>query len=196
MAPHTMKPEVGLVCFGPYDQGQMSKSMPIPIHVYIHHLHTDRSYSLHWKQSTIPLSSRFFHNIRVAVLGGVNGRLTRYTRDLSSAASRWFPMVLGDTAGATCARISSLDVIWAATAARTMCQSWWASILHGYPEPGLREWQCSSNHCCKQLHTTDTLCPTRAAINPASLRPTMRSHSNGWSCSTGVQIRRRGMVAP
>ena len=38
---------------------------------YIHHLHTDRTYSHHWRQqSAIPFPSRLFHN-RIAVLGGV-----------------------------------------------------------------------------------------------------------------------------
>ena len=38
---------------------------------------------------------------------GVCGSLARGTRNLSPAASRLYPMVLDDTAGATCARISS-----------------------------------------------------------------------------------------
>ena len=46
---------------------------------------------------------------------GVIGSLAIGTRDLSLAASRRFPMVLGDTAGATCFRISSLDAVRAAT---------------------------------------------------------------------------------
>ena len=53
----------------------------------------------------------------------VSGSLARVTRDLSPAASRRFPMVLGDTAGVTCAGISSLDVVRAATAARTIRRS-------------------------------------------------------------------------
>ena len=40
-----------------------------------------------------------------------------------------------DTAGETCARISCLDAVWAATIAHTMCQSWRVSVL--CPEPGL-----------------------------------------------------------
>ena len=61
-------------------------------------------------------------------------------------------------------------------------------------------WECSPDHCWKQRHTTDTLCPTCAAIrryvHPASLRPTMRLRSNGWSCSTGVCTRWWSMVYP
>ena len=53
----------------------------------------------------------------------VGGNLVRGTRDLNLAARREFPMVLGDTAGPTCARIYSLDGIRAATTAHTMRQS-------------------------------------------------------------------------
>ena len=56
----------------------------------------------------------------------------------SPAASRWFPMVLSDTASAICARSSSLDTVRAATAARTMRRSWRASLLRVRPEPGVR----------------------------------------------------------
>ena len=42
------------------------------VHVYVHHLHTDRTYSYHLRQqSAIPLSSRLFHDTRVSVLGCV-----------------------------------------------------------------------------------------------------------------------------
>ena len=58
----------------------------------------------------------------------ISGNLARGTRDLSHPANRQFPMVLGDTAGATCARISSRN---AATAARNnvstltcVCTTW------------------------------------------------------------------------
>ena len=54
---------------------------------------------------------------------GVRGSLARGIRDLSSVASRRFPIVLDDTAGATCARISSLDSVRLATADRTMRRS-------------------------------------------------------------------------
>ena len=74
----------------------------------------------------------------------VSGSLARGTRDLSPAASRLFPMVLGDKAGTTCAWISPLDAVRAATAARTMRRSLRASVLC---EPGLRMWECSTDHC-------------------------------------------------
>ena len=41
-----------------------------------------------------------------------------------------------------CAQISSLDAIWAATAARTMHWSWRASVPCRNPEPGLQVWEC------------------------------------------------------
>ena len=131
---------------------------------------------------------------------GVSGSLAKGTCDPSPAASRQFPMVLDDTAGATCAQISSLDAVWAATADCTMRRSWCASILYGRPEPGLQVWECSTNHCWKQQHTIDTLWQyVQQSVDmsiqlPASLK--MWSCSNGWSCSAGVRTRQRCMVVP
>ena len=68
---------------------------------------------------------------------GVNCCLARGTCYLSPATSRLFPMVLGDTAGAIRAWIFSLDSVWEATAAHTMCRSWRESVLIGHPEPAL-----------------------------------------------------------
>ena len=160
------------------------------IHVYAHYSHTDRNYSRHWRQqSVIPFFIRLFHDTIIAVLDGV---VARRTRDLSPAASRRFPMVLGDTAGAKCAQMCSLDAVRAATVARTMRRYWRASVLRGRPEHGLRVWECSTDYCWKQRHTIDTLCPTcaiRRYVHPASRRPTIRPRSNGWSCTTGVRYR-------
>ena len=109
-------------------------------------------------------------------------------------------MALGNTVGATCARITSLDAVQVVTAARTKCRSWHASVSCAHPEPGLRVWEYSTDHCWKQRHTTNTLCPTCAAIrqyvHPASRRPTMQPCSNGWNCSKRVCTRQRGMVVP
>ena len=59
------------------------------VHMYVHHLHTDRTYPHHWKQqSAIPLLSQLFHDTRVAMFG--SGSLARGTRNMSPAASRWF----------------------------------------------------------------------------------------------------------
>ena len=115
--------------------------------MYVHHSHTDGT---------------LLSSLKTAELHS-----TRGTCNLNPAASRQFPMVLGDTAVATYAQISSLDV-----------------------KPGLLVWKCSTDHCWKQRHTTDILCPACAAIcqyvNPASHRPTMRPCSNGWIATTGV----------
>ena len=131
---------------------------------------------------------------------GASGSLARRARDLSPAISRRFPMVLGDTVSARCARNSFLDAVWATTAARTVHRSWCASVLRGRPEPGLRLRECSADLCWKQRQTTYTLCPTCAPIcwyvHPASPRPTVRPHSNGWSCWTWVRTRRLGIFVP
>ena len=122
------------------------------VHMCVHHSHTDWTYSHHWRQqNAIPLSSRLCHNTSVAMLHGVSSSLARGTCDLSPAASRRFPMVLGGTADVTCAWISSLDAVWAATIARTMHQSWCVSVLHGCPELGLRMWECSTRLLLKAV---------------------------------------------
>ena len=91
---------------------------------------------------------------------GVSGSLGRGTHDLNPAASRRFPMTLGGTRGATYARISSVNADLAATATHTMRRHWLASVLSDCSESGLRVWECFTDHCWKQRHTTDTLCPT------------------------------------
>ena len=141
------------------------------------------------RHSTLQSSLSRHQSSRAWRCRGASGSQARDTRDLSPAISRQFPMVLGDTAGPTCARISSLDAVQAATTARTMCRSWCAYVLRGRPEPGLQVWECCTDHCWKQRHT-NTLCPTCAAIrryvHSVSYRPTMRPRSNGWRCSEYV----------
>ena len=83
-----------------------------PVQVYVHNSHTDRTNYHHWRRGWR--------------CRGVTGGLSRGTLDLSPATRRRFPMVLGDTVGATCALISSLD---RATAVRTMR----TSVLRGHP---------------------------------------------------------------
>ena len=56
-------------------------------------------------------------------------------------------MIFGDTAGAICARISSLYAVLMAAAICTMRQSWRPSVLRGRPEPGLRVWENPIDHC-------------------------------------------------
>ena len=129
----------------------------------------------------------------------VSVSLIRGTRDLSAAASRRFPMILGDTAGATYARISSLYAVQEVTATRTMRQSWLASVL---PAVQTLFYRCGNflQTTAEQRHTSDTLCPTGVAfrrhVHPPSCRPKMWPLSSGWSCSTGVRTRRRGKVVP
>ena len=148
MAPHTMKPGVGLVC-----RGRMhSRRWPSP---GIRRTRTRPSLAyrqnllLSLKTTRVPFHSPVdlsrCQNSRAWRRRGVGGNLVRGTHELSPAASRRFPMVLGHTAGATCDRVSSLDAVRAATAARTMCRSWRASVLYGRPVPGLRTWECSRN---------------------------------------------------
>ena len=138
-----------------YALWKMTVTRSIPYTWYMHHSHTDRTYSHHWRQqSAIPLSSS---HTRVAVLGG--GSLARGTCDLSPAASREFPMVLGDTVGATCVQISSLDAVQACT----VCQSWHASVLRGRPELGLQVCECSTDHwyIVSNLCSNTSTCPSR-----------------------------------
>ena len=78
---------------------------------------------------------------------GVSSSLARSTRDQSPTASRRFPVVIDDTAGATYAQISSLDAVRVATAACTMHWLWHASVLRVHPEPGLWVCECSTDHC-------------------------------------------------
>ena len=56
-------------------------------------------------------------------------------------------MIIGDTTGDACARISFLDAVWAANTARTMRRSSRPSVLGGRPELGLRVWECSTDYC-------------------------------------------------
>ena len=201
--PHTMKPEVGPACRGRMHSGRwlssgLRRSYIRPSLAYRENLLT----SLKTTERHFTLQSNLLWHLssRAWRCRGVSGSLARGTCNLSPAASRQFPMGLVDTAGATCARISSLDAVRATTAARTMHRSWRASVLRSHPEPGLQVWECSMDHYWKQRHSTDTLCPTCAAIRwyvqPASHRPTMQPQSNGWTCSTGIRIHQWGMVAP
>ena len=117
------------------------------------------------RHSTLQSTLSWHQSSRAWRCHGVCGSLTRGTSDRSPAASRQFPMVLFNIAGATCALIFSLDAYQATTASCIMCRSWHASVLCSHPEPDLWVWECSTDHCLKQWHTTDTLCPTCAAIH-------------------------------
>ena len=102
-----------------------------------------------------------------------------------------------NSACASCARIYSLDAVRAATAARTTCRSWRASVLRGRPEPGLRSWECSTDNFWKQQHTNMPNMRSNPSICPFSFpQAYKRPCLNGWSCSTGVRTRRRYLVVP
>ena len=99
-------------------------------------LEVERGAVLHYPVNILCRNEHHLHNTSIHLYGvsrlvhrrswrcrGVSGNLVRGTHDLSLAASRLFPIVLDDTAGATSARISSLDDVGAATSACTMLRS-------------------------------------------------------------------------
>ena len=56
--PHTMKPEMGPCVMGECSPEDDARQV-YAVHAYVHHSHTDKNYSHHWRQqSAIPLSSR------------------------------------------------------------------------------------------------------------------------------------------
>ena len=196
-----MKPEVGPVCrgrmhYGTWPSPGLRRTRVRPLLTYRQNLLS--SLKTTERHPTLQSTLSRHQSSRAWRCHGVSGSLARGTRDLSSAANRLFPKVLCDTADATCAQISSLDAVWVATTARTMCSSWRSSVPRGRPEPGLRLWECSTDHCWKQRHTTtNTLCPKYSTIRrclsnfPYAYNATP---SNGWSCSRGVCTRRRTML--
>ena len=164
-----MNPEVGPLCPRRLDVHQV-----YAVQEYVQQSHTNKTYSHRWRQKSVICHQSTLsrhHSSRAWRCRDVSCSLARGTRHLSPASSRLFPMVLDNTAGVTCAWISPLNLIRVATAAHTMRRSWRASVLRGRPEPGLRVWECYTDHCSKQLNTADTLCPTCAAIQlPAALQ--------------------------
>ena len=147
-----MKPEVGPVCCGLMHSGRWRSSGLYHTHVRpslayrqnllsslktTEHLSTLQS-TLSWHQSSLAWRCH-----------DVSGNLARGTRDLSHPASRQFPMVLGDTVGATCARISSRN---AATAARNNVSTL-TCVCTTLPS---RTWSTRVGmfyrHCWKQQH--------------------------------------------
>ena len=67
-----------------------------------------------------------------------------------------------------------------------MRRSWRASVLLDRPEPDLRVWEYSTDHCWKQRHTTDTWATIRRYVHPAFRSPTMWPHSNRERASRGI----------
>ena len=134
-------------------------------HISITRIQTEPTVIIEDNSASFQSTLSWHHSSRAWRCRSVSGSLARDRHDLSPAASRRFPMVLGDTAGATCTQISSLDV---ATTAHTMCQPWHASVLRGRAEPGLRVWECTTDYCWNQRRTKDSLCTTCAAVCPSS----------------------------
>ena len=116
---------MGPVCRGRKHSGRCSTSVRctrlLPTHSYRQNLLS--SLRKIERRSTLQSVPSLHQSSRACWCRGVSGKLTRGTRDMSLAASRRFPMALGDTAGATCAWSSSLDDVQAAIAACTMRQS-------------------------------------------------------------------------
>ena len=69
-----------------------------------------------------------------------------------------------------------------------MRRSWRASVLRGRPEPCLLVWECSTDHCWKQRHTTYTCAAIRRYVHPVSSGPTMRPLSKGRIATTGIRL--------
>ena len=122
MVSHTMKPEVGLVCRGrmpPEDNTHHVYAIRVrPSFAYRQNLLSSLKTTEHL--STLQSTLSRHHNSRTWRSRGSSGSQARGTRDMSPVTSRRLPMVLGDTAGATCTRISTLNDVRAATPARTM----------------------------------------------------------------------------
>ena len=160
------------------------------IYKYVHHSHTDRTYSHYWRhQSTIPRSSRLFRDTRVAILGSVVVYMVAWPKAHITVSCCKQMVPNGPWWYSRCNMYPDFfpGCCSGGTAVRTMRRSWHASVLCDCPEPGLRVWKCSTDYCWKKKHTTDTLCPTCAAIHPASHRPAMRPHSNGRIAITGAR---------
>ena len=192
MVPHTMKPEVVPLCRGWMHYGRWCSPGLRRTHARLSLAKGQNLLSsLKTTERHSNLQSTLSRHLSSCAwrCRGVSDSLARGTRDLSSSANRRFPMALSYTACATWARISYLDAVRATTAARIMRRSWHVSAIHGRPEPSLRVW----DHCWKQRHTNVILCPICTAI---CRYVHVASRSNGWSCSSGVHTRWRGMVVP
>lgn len=90
--------------------------------MYAHYLHTiDPGLIMKTTERHFPLQSSLSrHAWRYR---GFSGSLVTGTRDRNPVTSRLVPMVVGDTADATCDWISFLDDVQSATAARTVRRS-------------------------------------------------------------------------
>ena len=195
-----MKPEAGLLCRRWMYSGRWRS--PGYAAVYVCSITSiQTTYSHHWRlqrHSTLQSTLSQHQSSRAWRCRGVSSSLTRYTL-FDSCCKHTVPndpwwhsrcnmcllpwMMFGrPPLFAQCVDIDRR--LYYST-----IQNLWSRVL-----------ECPTDHCWKQRHTIEKLCPTCAAIrryvHPASLRPTMQHRSNGWSCSTGVRTCRRGMVVP
>ena len=128
---------------------------------------------------------------------GVSGRLARGTRDLSPAASRSFPMVLGAQQvqhepgfipwmrPPLLAQYADLDV-----------RLYYKVIQYVLYGCGNVLQTTAESTDTPPIHCPPTCAAIRWYVHPASRKPTMWPRSNAWSYSTGVRTRRRGMIVP
>ena len=122
--PHTMKSKVVVVCHGdctPEDDARqvyMPGTRVCPLLTYGH-----SSLKTTERHPTLQSTLSRYQNSRAWRCRDVSGSVARGTCDLNRAASRRFLMVLVDTAGAICTRISSLNNLRAATGTRTKRRS-------------------------------------------------------------------------
>ena len=190
--PTTMKPEVGLIFRGWMLSGRWRSPGPRLIRVRPS-LHTDRTYSHHWRQqSAIPLSSRLFHDTGVAVLGGVVVTWSEAHQTVPIGPWRhrscnmcpdFFPwMQFGRPPLLT--RCVYLDVRLYYVAIQNLVYGCGNS-----PQTTAESSDTPPIHCALHVQHSEY-------VHPASFKPTMRPCSNGWSCSKGVRTLRRGIVVP
>ena len=143
------------------------------------------------RRSTLQSSLSRHQSSRAWRCRGVSGSQARDTRDLSPAASRQFPTVLGDTIYATCARISSLDVVKAATTARTMTcicttrpsRTWSAGVAM------FHRLKAATHH----RHIVSNMC-SNPSICSFSFPQAYNATPVKWLKLFGVRTRRRGKL--
>ena len=102
---------------------------------------------------------------------GMSGNLVRGTRDLSPAASRWFPMVFRDTANTI---FFFLDAVPVAIAARKTCRFWRVSVVRGRPEPGIWAWECMWAYWLAghgYTYSSSTMCMEHMLVNSRKWKP-------------------------
>ena len=159
-----MKPEVGPGCRGRIHSGRRRSSglrrriRVRPSLTYKQNLVS----SLMTKERHFSLQSILsrHQSSYVWLFRGVSGNLARGTCDLSLAAIRRFPMVLDDTASATCARIISLQGVPVATALLIMRQSLPAFVPRGRAGPVLRPLLKATHHRYIVPNWNPSICPS------------------------------------